>query len=849
MLAFLLLLGLVVGLSLPVSGNSASLPAEETTRVFIQLTSAPLAEAKPQNQAQYLRSLDKEKGEFRAAASKAKISFKERYTFSHLFNGLSAEVRVADLPKLSRLSGVAQIFPVVEVEKPATEDGGSIEPDMATAVELTGAAQANDLGYTGAGITVGIIDTGIDYTHPDLGGCTEIGAGCRVVGGYDFVGDDGYGDTHWTPNPDPDPMDYQSHGTHVAGIVGANGAVRGVAPEVTFRAYKVFDQGSSSADVIVAAMEMALADGVDVVNMSLGAAFQWGQYPTAVAANHLVNQGVVVVASAGNSGREGLFSGGAPALGEKVIAVASVDNTHSPASKALLGDGAAVAYSLMTYSPPADTLPPTAIAALPTTKLGCTAADYYDGDGNSLVAGKVALVSRGACTFAAKSGNAKSAGAVALMVHNNSSGLFGGTLGAAGDHIPTVAISLEDGNLIRSKLPTTIQFTAETFFAPNPVQGGLISDFSSWGLSPDLTLKPDVAAPGGNIYSTVPVAMGSYGVKGGTSMSAPHVAGATALLLQANPRINSQAMRTILQNTARPVLFSKSLPYLLPVHRQGAGLIDILAALDYGTKVEPAKLSLGELADGETVTRSLTVENRTDAPVTYNVTHTPGLVTGPMKNLTNNNFSLYLGPAAVSGDSLTVPAGATATLTVTITAPSGLPARSIFGGWINLVPEGSTGPAARVPYAGMVGDYQGLTILNRNGYAFPWLATLSGGTYYKVDAMSIDISNGEAAYLLVNFAHQARKVRIDVVAANGRTYPAVFTQEYRGRHATPVYTAPNLSFYSAFAWDGADKAGRPVPNGDYSLVLSVLKPLGDENNPAHWESWTSGTVTVTGSHD
>jgi minor extracellular serine protease Vpr len=143
------------------------------------------------------------------------------------------------------------------------------------------------------------------------------------------------------PVPDPDPDDCQGHGTHVAGIVGANGDAVGVAPEVTFGAYRVFGcDGSTTADIMIAAMERALADDMDILNMSIGSAFTWPQYPTAVASDLLVDAGMVVVASIGNSGASGTFSAGAPGLGEKVIGVAAFENLTATFPVAeVLGDG------------------------------------------------------------------------------------------------------------------------------------------------------------------------------------------------------------------------------------------------------------------------------------------------------------------------------------------------------------------------------------------------------------------------------------------------------------------------------------------------------------------------------
>ena len=172
-------------------------------------------------------------------------------------------------------------------------------------VTRVGAPEAWSLGYRGNGVKVGIFDSGIDVDHPDL----------RVVGGVDLVGDGNGLD------------DCNGHGTHVAGIVGANGTVKGVAPGVTFGAYRVFGcAGSTTSDIMVEAMERALADDMDVLNMSIGSSFQWPQYPTAQAADRLVNKGMVVVASIGNSGTSGLYAAGAP--GVEAALVRGAEHAH-----------------------------------------------------------------------------------------------------------------------------------------------------------------------------------------------------------------------------------------------------------------------------------------------------------------------------------------------------------------------------------------------------------------------------------------------------------------------------------------------------------------------------------------
>jgi subtilisin family serine protease len=259
-----------------------------------------------------------ERASFRRAAAAESIQYAERLNFGTLFNGMSVVATPAEIGKLAKLPGVVAVFPVVTIDAP--EPGDTTVPAMQTALAMTGAKFAQDtMGLSGEGLRVGIIDTGIDYMHPDLGA----GWGARVTYGWDFVGDafNASDPANSVPVPDPDPMDCNGHGTHVAGIVGADGdpatgGVLGVAPDVEFGAYRVFGcEGSSTADLIVAALERAYLDGMDVVNMSLGAAFQWPQYPSAVASNALVDAGVVVVASIGNSGGTGVYSAGAPGVG------------------------------------------------------------------------------------------------------------------------------------------------------------------------------------------------------------------------------------------------------------------------------------------------------------------------------------------------------------------------------------------------------------------------------------------------------------------------------------------------------------------------------------------------------
>jgi minor extracellular serine protease Vpr len=273
---------------------------------------------------------------FRDAAKAAGVPYLVRQEFSALFNGFSVAVSPRNLGKLRGLGGVVALHPVFEVTRP---DGAPSGADLFTALGMTGADVAHSsLGLTGRGVRVAVVDTGVDYDNADLGGDGVPRANStmfpnrRVVKGWDFVGDAYNADPasaayNVTLAPDAYPDDCAGHGTHVAGIVGANGLVTGVAPDVMLHAYRVFGcAGSTNDDVILAALERALKDKVDVVNMSLGSPFGWPQSPTAKAATRLAKKGIVVVASAGNNGDLGLYATGGPSAGVDALSVASIDN-------------------------------------------------------------------------------------------------------------------------------------------------------------------------------------------------------------------------------------------------------------------------------------------------------------------------------------------------------------------------------------------------------------------------------------------------------------------------------------------------------------------------------------------
>ena len=645
------------------------------------------------------------------------------------------------------------------------------------------------------------------------------------------------------PAPDAIPDDCAGHGTHVAGIVGAHGGVTGVAPDVTLGAYRVFGcNGSTEADIMIAAMERALADGMQVVNQSIGSSFQWPEYPSAKAADRLVKAGVVMVASIGNSGTSGLYAAGAPGVGKKVIGVASFDNTHSKLNEfTVSGDGTAIGWQQATGAPAA---PQSGDATMSRTGTQTSTTDACTPLAAGSLTGTVALIRRGGCTFYTKAFNAQTAGASGVVLYNNVPGRLGATVvGTPAITIPVVSISDVEGVLIDNRLAAgavTMTWTDQLGSFPN-LTGGLISSFSSYGLAADLSVKPNIGAPGGLIYSTYPLELGGFATLSGTSMSSPHTAGGAALLLQADPKLKAKDMRDRMQNSADPKAWqgNPNLGYLDQVHRQGAGMLDLVGAVSAPVLVQPGELALGESQNGP-ATRTLTFSNRSNTAVTYDLSHASALATGP------NEFtvSAFDAPATVafSAASVVVPAKGSATVDVTVTAPEGLADKSIYGGYVVATSQ-ADGQAVRVPFAGLKGDYQAIQVLAPTANGFPWLAKFDGASYTnQPGGASYTMAGNDIPFFLVHLDHQSRQLKLEAFdAATNQSMHYVSFDNYLPRSATAT------GFFT-WTWDGTTfkkgGAASPVPNGTYTVKLSVLKALGNPDNVADWETWTSPAVTI-----
>lgn len=836
------------------------------------------------------RVIQSQRSEFLAHAQAAGVSVEVTDEFSTLWNGLAVTAEASSLATLAETGVVEAIFPMGLIEVPETP-ASDYAPQMGSAVDMTGVNRAHEMGYRGEGLKIGIIDTGVDYDHPDFGGGGTPGGDTfpteRVAYGYDFVGDSYNADTsdpahQPIPMPDEDPDDCQGHGTHVAGISSADGEVVGVAPDSTIGAYRVFGcEGSTTAAVMLKAMEMSLEDEMDVVNLSIGSAFSsWAEYPTARATDALAREGVVVVASIGNSGANGLYSGGAPGVGLDTIGVGSVDNVAIRSNAFLDENDEPVPYTRASPSPAPPTEGTAQLVALaePGTEEAQHCEPFTDEEAAEIEDNWV-LIQRGECTFHEKALNGQNAGAAGVVIYNNVAGALNPSVtGEPPITIPVVGVMQEAGtelanDALASDDGVTITFTAEQFEAPNPT-GGLMSSFSSFGPTADLRFKPDVSAPGGSIYAPYPLESGGFATLSGTSMAAPHAAGAAALLLEADPDLSVEGVKLRLQNSSEQIGLSLQPTFGLEVvHRQGSGLIQVDRAIEADITAEPGLVQLGQQLAGETSTQTVTVHNHTGAEQVFTLSHTPAVATVG----TANDFGYYLSDAAVTHpETVTVPAGGSVPVELAITSPlldEDDEMGPTFGGYIEFATGGDGGTVYTVAYGGSAFDLQDVEVLadmvDADGNVTQELPVLARVTACEIwngndcvakadydpvdDDTEFTMAQGDHPVVLVHFEHQARHLGMEIYAANedgtvGESVGTALTADYLAR-------STSRNGFTPYVWDGmvineATGARERVPNGDYIIGIDVTKASAwnDDREPGV-ESYSSQSFSVAWSDE
>ena len=419
-------------------------------------------------------------------------------------------------------------------------------------------------GYDGSGIVVSIIDTGIDLNHPDLEG--------QIIGGYDFVDNDEI------------PEDTNGHGTQVAGIIASNGNLKGIAPNSKILMYKVSEDGESvPSHLIIKAIEKSIEDGADIINISLGI----NQTNTKIdqIVNKAVKNNIFVVTAAGNFGPE-LSTIGSPGINPNAITVGATFNnvTSSLVSTFEIEDKIFNVFPMVGTQALTEPITSQIIFG----KYG-RANDLLEND----VEGSILLIERGSdieneiIYFSDKEKNAANVGARAIIVYNNEPGIFFGELiheyvdEGYEPTIPALSVSRDDGLIIKEILQSGTKGTLDVFYHPD-----FVAYFSSRGPVSPFYIKPDLVAPGAFINTTD--INGNYKISSGTSFAAPHVAGTAALILQKNPELTPQELKSILMTTSEIVY--DQFDDRFPIEVSGNGRISASNAINAELIIMPPNL-------------------------------------------------------------------------------------------------------------------------------------------------------------------------------------------------------------------------------------------------------------------
>ncbi|WHY85627.1 S8 family serine peptidase [Neobacillus novalis] len=697
-----------------------NLTGDQEVSVIVELSEYPVALAKGINKvAGKTTSKAEEKTiqqkvvsqqqKFQTNLSAKGIKAKVGYTYNYTFNGMALTLKASQVKELLKVDGVKLVEPDVERHALGTKASGSsaVKPMMNTSSPFLDVPSVWGLGFKGQGVKVAVLDTGIDYKHPEFQNVYK--------GGYNFVpqtdtkqyardraADDPYETTPLDRPAGKAEFDangsafYTEHGTHVAGTIAAQGnnsfGIKGLAPEVALYAYRVLGAyGSGANSGIIAAIDKAAVEKMDIINLSLGGSSNSQTSSDAIAINNAALAGVTAVIATGNSGPNRATIG-SPSTAAFAISVANstVPETTMAGQASITVEGsspAAYNMNLMGWkfgTKPGELLTGTYdVVAVP--GLG-EAKDYTGLD----VQGKVALISRGTIAFVDKIANAKKAGAVATIIHNNGgtngNGPAGVFLGDSFAFIPTFDMSTTDGNALRTALATKKATVTFGSFSESKTAGDDINSSSSRGpANPNFDLKPDVSAPGTNIMSSVPAYgkdfpdasyLESYDRFTGTSMATPHVAGIAALLKSQHPDWTPFDIKVAISNTAKQLDVKK-----YDVFSQGPGRVQPLAAatteaLAYamdktsfsGKTYDNIKgtVTFGNVPtnanNASTVTKDIVVKNLTGNASDYTVTvQTTKAATG----------ALATANVTVDKANFTLAANGENTLKVTLNVPKG----------------------------------------------------------------------------------------------------------------------------------------------------------------------------------
>ena len=560
-------------------------------------------------------------------------------------NAIIVRIPAGRAARLAALPGVVRVHPVRLFHR--TLDHALPLEKVPDAWNQIG-GQAN----AGLGIKIGLIDTGMDSGHPALNDAslspptgfpkTNQASDVAYTNNKIIVARSYAVNNNGTNAP---ALDTDGHGTGTSTIVagavvpGPKGAISGVAPKAFLGNYKVFpDDPSAGAqeDWIISAIDDAVADGMNIINLSLGS--QLASRPSddllAQAVETATSAGVIVTVSAGNGGSDPNTIA-SPAVAPDAIAVGSTWNDRDFAGSLQPDSGATVAA--YPGSGPNTTTPISAslvdVAQFDPTGQACGSLPS-----NSLQ-GSIAFIFRGVCTFETKIDNAQQAGAVAAVIYTDAARPEAFTMSVGGAGLPAALVSFADGANLKQQLASgpfrvTVDFNVHSV----AVSPNRLSSFSARGPSSDFAIKPDLVAVGQSLITSTLNA--GFVVESGTSFSAPMVAGAAALLEAARPGLTSSQYRSLLINSATPIVQDSGVP--LTIQQSGAGFLNVLSAVNNNIAASPASLSFGTGSGSVDQTSTVTITNVGATADNFSIL-ARSIGNGPVPALSSNSVQLNPG--------------------------------------------------------------------------------------------------------------------------------------------------------------------------------------------------------------
>ncbi|CAO3643919.1 unnamed protein product [Cunninghamella echinulata] len=701
--------------------------------------------------------------------------------------------------------------------------------------------------------------------HPALGG--GFGPGFKVAYGGDLVGNK-VDRSKPPPSPSavlPPPLDDCSadsrstgHGTHVAGIIaGKSDNFTGVAPEATLAVWRIYDcDQKSGTDSLLHALIRAYDTKCDIVNLSIGSNNKATMQPYTSILSKMINEGIHVVAAAGNSGTDGAFTVEYPGSFTGAISVGSFDNEYQyiydfQTSGSL---DTSIYYATENHIP--QDLPKGELIIGDSNLDGCATAGIPDD-----LKGKYGLVKRGNCQIVKKIENLASKGAIGVVVYDSVSN---DPEGARNGTIPSIGIGLNDGLRLTEAIKKgslSISFTGKHVAAPGS-SSNTVSGFSSIGSNVDLEFRPNLAAIGGNVYSAVPSFRGNWEVMSGTSMASPYIAGSIALYLksfESDKRPGPKFTLEQLQHYTYKAPSKKGEANIDHPLRQGAGLVQLYNAITQKVHITPGQIEFNDTSVASLVykTQTLTITNNGKEAITYQVSNNVSLSIQPYDlEKTGYAFTQPIqyskNPDAAeltfSQTTIELAPGKSTNITVTVVPPTTNPKEHImYGGYVQFKSSNTdTALDLTVPYFGVAGDQKDIPIFDKG---YPYLSDGNDGKTKYDESQTYQLGNGfgkNSVYFISRTIYPSGTLKYELLDGT--------TKEVIGIALNPRKFVPRNSLnkgdiFDSYQWTGTYQPNGgssfiPTPDGVYNVRMSALKAFGNPHLATDYVTWTSNNIEI-----